>query len=66
MDREGGFVDVNAGESAESAGEHSDWGERGISAVFMAQGSAVIMEPWGKKSSSRKASSALLAFVLEV
>lgn len=44
MDREGGLVEVNVGESADSAGEPSDSGERGISGAFIAQGSA-IREP---------------------
>lgn len=41
MDREGGFVDVNVGESADSAGESSDSGDRGIYGAFIAQGSAM-------------------------
>lgn len=69
MDREGGSVEVNIGESADSAGEPSDSGDGGISAVFKTPGSAVIKGPWGKRSSSRKeqeASEALLAVVLVV
>lgn len=45
MDREGGSVDVNVGESADSAGEPSDAGDGGISAAFRTPGSAVIKEP---------------------
>lgn len=42
MDRDGGFVDVKAGESIDSAGEPSDSGDRGISGVFITHGSAMM------------------------